>query len=145
MVTARITPFSPGASPPPVSIPTLRTSAMFVLLVRLVEKSSLANPPPGSTRSGRRPRPGDLRRALPEPQDGAQPRLEPLHRAAGRRPRPGRHPREGGRSGRGPDAPANSITIGGILLTHGTRALRLHGQHLPLAAGAGRLRERRAA
>jgi hypothetical protein len=27
-VTARITPFNPGASPPPVSIPTLRTSAI---------------------------------------------------------------------------------------------------------------------
>jgi hypothetical protein len=32
-VTARITPFNPGASPPPVSIPTLRTSAMRLLLL----------------------------------------------------------------------------------------------------------------
>src|SRR5918997_6005052 len=32
MVTARMTPFRPGASPPPVSIPTLFTSAIRLLL-----------------------------------------------------------------------------------------------------------------
>src|SRR5215208_2982347 len=56
VVTARITPFNPGASPPPVSIPTLRTSAMSSPL-RSSEKSSLANPLCGSTRSGHRSRP----------------------------------------------------------------------------------------
>src|SRR5829696_1594183 len=44
VVTARITPFSPGASPPPVSIPTLRTSAIGSSFVQRVEGVSLANP-----------------------------------------------------------------------------------------------------
>jgi hypothetical protein len=37
-VTARITPFNPGASPPPVSIPTLRTSAIRLLLLQACER-----------------------------------------------------------------------------------------------------------
>src|SRR5918992_130501 len=45
VVTARITPFNPGASPPPVSIPTLRTSAIASPPSRgSSEKSSLAKP-----------------------------------------------------------------------------------------------------
>src|SRR5215207_4658017 len=42
VVTARITPFNPGASPPPVSIPTLRTSAISLSFVQRVERISLA-------------------------------------------------------------------------------------------------------
>src|SRR5918993_1551562 len=44
IVTARITPFSPGASPPPVSIPTLRTSAIGSSFVQRCETLSLAKP-----------------------------------------------------------------------------------------------------
>src|ERR671913_1320200 len=44
VVTARITPFSPGASPPPVSIPTLRTSAIGSSFVQRCETLSLAKP-----------------------------------------------------------------------------------------------------
>src|SRR5215204_6814536 len=50
VVTARITPFNPGASPPPVSIPTLRTSAIGSSFVQRVEKISLAKPLPENAR-----------------------------------------------------------------------------------------------
>src|SRR5215208_3030929 len=48
IVTARITPLSPGASPPPVSIPTLRTSAISPSLSERARRVSLANQPCGN-------------------------------------------------------------------------------------------------
>src|SRR5215203_1738419 len=82
VVTARITPFNPGASPPPVNIPTLRTSAMFSPL--LSSKIQSSKPSLGFYPIRAQPKtppagPGKI-------QDGAEPRLQ---EAASRRPRPG--------------------------------------------------------
>ena len=48
-----------------------------------------------------RDEPRDRQAPPSEPQDRPQPRLEHLHQAAGRRPRPGHHPRPRGRAGPG--------------------------------------------
>jgi hypothetical protein len=57
IVTARITPLRPGASPPPVSIPTLFTSAMLTLLSDHHEKGQSSKPAGENfpERSGRDP------------------------------------------------------------------------------------------
>src|SRR5918998_2628337 len=54
IVTALMTPFRPGASPPPVRIPTLFTSATLRPPPGLLRGASLANRPP----TGRAPRAG---------------------------------------------------------------------------------------
>src|ERR687893_1067666 len=55
IVTALMTPFRPGASPPPVRIPTLFTSATLRPPPGLLRGASLANRPP----TGRAPRAGE--------------------------------------------------------------------------------------
>src|SRR5215208_5118035 len=134
VVTARITPFNPGASPPPVNIPTLLTSAMSSPLLSS-EKSSLANPHCGSTRSGHRPRPFPAGRNLRRCST-----TSPTSSGSCGSPTAPRPIDPGESSGSG--------ASGRYLIDfvyYGACPFRLHGQYLPVPDRAGRLRGRPAA
>src|SRR5215208_6672892 len=73
MVTARMTPFKPGASPPPVSIPTRFTSAIVSPPFRMPQRGSVANPTFFSLAFGRLGRPSQAKREKRPDQVGKPP------------------------------------------------------------------------
>src|SRR5918993_656489 len=140
VVTARITPFSPGASPPPVSIPTLRTSAIGSSFVQRCEKISLAKPlRENAGRSAERSvdRKGERGNTTDASVSPSGPPEEPVAVLGGF------------------GVVLLSINLAWVILgllkaalrsprisSHGTCPVRLHGKHLPEPDLAGRLQER---